>query len=147
MQSGHLGGLADLAFHPSLELHHSLGSLESLAIQGDLEDPEYPALQRVLGSLFGQELPALVGLCHLGNRGHPAVLARPLAHEDQVLQDFHLIPVPLAGFSLEDQPHLLDLEAQEGLQSHLDLPEEDKVGFLLHCSGLWGELWRQFPLL
>jgi len=27
-----------------------------------------------------------------------------------------------AGFSLEDQPHLLDQEAQEGLQSHLDLP-------------------------
>lgn len=115
MQSGHLGGLAGLAFHPSLELHHSLESLGFLATQEDLEDPEYLALQLVLGSLFCQEFLPLVGLCPLGNREHLEVLFHPLVHADQVLQDFHLILVPLAGFSLEDQPHLLDLEAQEGL--------------------------------
>lgn len=115
MQSGHLGGLVDLAFHLFLELHHSLGSLEFLATQGDLEDPECLAFQPVLGSPSGQEFLSLGGLCHLGNRGHLAVLFPPLALVDQVLQDFHLILVPQAGFFLKDQHHLLDLEVQEGL--------------------------------
>lgn len=122
MRSGHLGGLEGLAFHPSLELRHSLASLEFLAIQADLEDPEYLALRLVLGSLFYQGFLHLVGLCPRGNRGAQADLFHPLAHVDQVILDFHLTLVSLAGLSLEAQHHPSDLEVQEGLAFHPDLP-------------------------
>lgn len=103
-------------------LHHFLVSLEFLAIQGDLEDPGYLVLQLVLGSRLGLEFLLLVGLFPLVNHGRLAAPFHPLALVDQVLLAFHLILVHLAGFPLEVQLRLLDLEVQEGLRFHQDLP-------------------------